>query len=116
MESKLYFYLPVTAKNVILKDNPCNSMLCTVLSHPFMSDSVQPHGLARQAPLSTGFSRQEYWSGLPRTSPGDLPDELLSPESQADSSWPRNWTQLSHIADGFFTIWATREAQEYWRG
>ena len=30
--------------------------------------------IACQAPLSTGFFRQEYWSGLPFTTPGDLPD------------------------------------------
>ena len=41
-----------------------------------------------QASLSMGFSRQEYWSGLPVPSPGDLPDpgiELTSPVLQADS-------------------------------
>ena len=32
-----------------------------------------------QAPLSMGFSRQEYWSGLPFPPPGDLPDQGLSP-------------------------------------
>ena len=32
------------------------------------------------------------------------------------SSQPRDQTQLSHIAGGFFTSWATREAQEYWSG
>ena len=32
------------------------------------------------------------------------------------SSQPRNRTQVSHIAGGFFTSWATREAQEYWSG
>ena len=44
--------------------------------------------VARQAPLSMGFSRQEYWSGLPLPSPGDLADpgiEPGSPASQADS-------------------------------
>ena len=30
------------------------------------------------------------------------------------SSQPRDWTQVSHIAGGFLTSWATREAQEYW--
>ena len=43
--------------------------------------------VAHQA-LSMGFSRQEYWSGLPCTPPGDLPDpgiELGSPALQADS-------------------------------
>ena len=32
------------------------------------------------------------------------------------SSQPRDWTQVSHIAGGFFTNWTTREAQEYWSG
>ena len=32
------------------------------------------------------------------------------------SSQPRDWTQASHIAGGFFTSWVTREAQEYWSG
>ena len=32
------------------------------------------------------------------------------------SSQPMDWTQVSRIADGFFTSWATREAQEYWSG
>ena len=44
-----------------------------------------------QSPLSMGFSRQEYWSGLSFPSPGNLP------------------TQVSHIVDRRFTIWATRE-------
>ena len=44
--------------------------------------------VAYQAPLSMGFSRQEYWSGLPFTSPGDLLDpgiKLVSPAWQANS-------------------------------
>ena len=36
---------------------------------------------ASQAPLSVGFSRQEYWSGLPFPSPGDLPDSGIEPRS-----------------------------------
>ena len=36
-----------------------------------------------QAPLSMGFSRQEYWSGLPFPSPGDLPDPGIEPGSPA---------------------------------
>ena len=47
-----------------------------------------PWTVALQAPLSTGFSRQEYWSGLPFPSPGDLPDPGIEPRSptlQADS-------------------------------
>ena len=35
--------------------------------------------VARQAPLSTGFSSQEYWSGLPFPPPGDFPDPRIEP-------------------------------------
>ena len=40
-----------------------------------------PWTVAYQAPLSMGFSRQEYWSGVPLPSPGDLPDPGIEPES-----------------------------------
>ena len=60
---------------------------------------VTPWTVAPQAPPPMGFSRQEYWSGLPFPSPGGLPD-------------PRNRTQVSRIAGRFFTDWAMREAQQ----
>ena len=47
-----------------------------------------PWTVAWQVPLSTGFSRQEYWSGLPFPSPEDIPDPEIEPECpalQADS-------------------------------
>ena len=49
-----------------------------------------PWTVACQAPLSIGFPRQDYWSGLPFASPGDLPDPGIEPESPA-------------LAGGFFT-------------
>ena len=42
-----------------------------------------PWTVAYQSPLSMGFSRQEYWSGLPFPSPGDLPDSGIEPGSRA---------------------------------
>ena len=39
--------------------------------------------ITHQAPPSVGFSRQEYWSGLPLPSPGDLPDPRIEPGSPA---------------------------------
>ena len=49
-----------------------------------MSDSFEtPWTVALQAPLSMGFPRQEYWSGLPFPSPGDLPDPGIKPKSPA---------------------------------
>ena len=45
-----------------------------------MSNSLRPHGVvACQAPLSIGFSRQEYWSGLPFSPPGDFPNPGIKP-------------------------------------
>ena len=53
-------------------------------SHYVASDSVvTPRLVARQAPLSMGFPRQEYWSGLPFPSPGDLPRSGIEPVSPA---------------------------------
>ena len=54
---------------------------------------VTPWTVAHQAPLSMGFSRQEYWSGLPFPSPGHLPDPGIEPgspalESDASTSEP----------------------------
>ena len=44
---------------------------------------AMPWTVARQAPLSMGFSRQESWSRLPIPSPGDLPDPGIKPGSPA---------------------------------
>ena len=72
-----------------------------VLSHfsrvqPF----VTPWTVARQAPLSVGFSRQEYWSGLPCPPPPDLPNPGIGPASLVSPA----------LAGGFFTIGATWKA------
>ena len=62
---------------------------CSVTS--VVSESTTPWTVACQAPQSVRFSRQEYWSGLPFPSPGDLPDPGIEPKSpmgpvlQADS-------------------------------
>ena len=55
--------------------------------------NVTPWTVAHQAPLSMGFSRQEYWSGLPFPPPGDLPDPGIEPTSSASLA----------LAGGFFT-------------
>ena len=66
------------------------------VSRSVLSNSLWPHGLDHQAPLSMGFSRQEYWS------------EQLFP-SQGESCQPGSKPDL-HVAGRLFTIWATREA------
>ena len=56
-----------------------SASLC--VSRSVVSDSVIPQTVARQAPLSMECPRQEYWSGLPFPSSGDLPDPGIKPRS-----------------------------------
>ena len=61
-----------------------NNHLCMLSSFSQILLFVTPWTVAHQAPLSMGFSQQEYWSGLPCPRPGDLPDpesKLMSPLS-----------------------------------
>ena len=64
-------------------------LLQLLFSGSVMSNSfVTPWSVAHQAPLSMEFSRQEYWSGLPFHSPGELSNPRIEPKSpalQADS-------------------------------
>ena len=53
------------------------------VSRSAVSDSAAPQTVAHQAPLSSGFSRQEDWSGLPCPPPGDLPDPGIKPACPA---------------------------------
>ena len=68
-----------------------------------MSDSATLLTIALQAPLSMGFSRQEYWSGLPCPSPGNPPNPIkpMSPVSPA-------------LAGRFLTTSTTWEALMYY--
>ena len=72
---------------------------CWVSSVVF--DSATPWTVAHQAPLSMGFSRQEYWSGLPCPPPGDLPDPGIKPASLESPA----------LAGRFFNTRATWEVQ-----
>ena len=78
-------------------------MLCMLSCFSCVWLFVKLQTIACQTPLFTGFSRQEYWNGLPCSFPGDLPDpgiELMSPVSPA-------------MARGIFTTSTIWEAQVY---
>ena len=67
----------------------CVCVCACMLSHSVVSDSLISWTVACQVPLSMGFSRQEYWSGLPFPTLGDFPHPGMEPGSpalQADSS------------------------------
>ena len=62
------------------KGEPTLSFSCAVLSRfSRIRLFATPWIVAHQAPLSMGFSRQGYWSGLPCPPPGDLPDQGIEP-------------------------------------
>ena len=83
--------------NILLSGNV--PMPCAVLSCSVVSDSLRPYvwTVTRRASLSLGFSRQEYWSGLPFPPPGALPNPGIEPRSPA-------------LAGRFFTSWVIKEA------
>ena len=81
-------------KNAFCKEE-CAVLLCSVASN-----SVTAWTVAHQAPLSLEFSKQEYWSGLPFSTPGDLPNPRLEPASLVSPV----------LAGGFFYHRTTWEA------
>ena len=72
--------------------------VCVASCFSHVQLSVTRWTVAHQAPLSTGFSRQEYCSGLPCPPPGDLPDPGIKP-----------MYVMSPLAGGFFTTSTTWE-------
>ena len=81
---------------VVLKLQICVPTTSKVKSLSRVRLFVTPWTVAHEAPPSMEFSRQEYWSGLPFPSPGDLPVPGIKPGS--------------HTAGRRFTMWATRES------
>ena len=63
-----------------------------------------PWTVAHQAALSVGFSRQEFWSGLPCPLPGDLPDPGIDPASLTSPA----------LVGGFFTTSKAPERRQRW--
>ena len=62
----------------------CLWSISAVLSGSVVSDSLWPHGVGpTRLPSPWGFSRQEYWNGLPCPPPGDLPHPGIKPRSPA---------------------------------
>ena len=75
--------------------NFAHTAVCLSLS--CVQPLVTPRTIARQAPLPMGFSRQEYWSGLPCPPPGNLPHPGIKPMCLMSPA----------VAGGFFTTGAT---------
>ena len=74
--------------------------MCACEITSIVSNSLQPYDCTCHVPLSMGFFRQEYWSGLVCPPPGDLPDPGFEPKSLMSPA----------LAGRFFTTSATWEA------
>ena len=82
---------------------PHGCRMCRALSFSPVWLSVTSWTAAGQAPVSTGILQARILEGVSRSSSRDLAP-------------PRDLAQVSHLAGGFFLVWATREVQEYWSG
>ena len=92
------FFFKISGRRVTKDSFTHLSSWCAMLGHLVMSNSLwPPWTVACQAPLSMGIlqARILEWVVMP---------------SSRGSSQLRNWIQVSHIADGFFIVWVTREA------
>ena len=100
--SLIYLYLLFSKGERIIKKKKKTSILffyfaCIFSRFHYVQHFVTPWTVARQAPLSMGFSKQLYWSRFPCPSLGDLPHSGTEPTFPA-------------LAGAFSTGWATREA------
>ena len=84
--------------SLLLRKLRLNACMLSCFSHVQLSATLQT--VAHQAPLSMGFSRQKYWSGLPCSPAGDLPNPEIEPASLASPA----------LAGEFFTTSANWEA------
>ena len=82
------------------------TLVCVISPFGHVQLFATSYTVAHQAPLSMGFSRQEYWSGLLCPPPGDLPNPRIEPVSLMSPV----------LTSGFFTTSATRKAPDSWKG
>jgi len=97
-----------------MKSSPRLMHACVLLSRfSHVQLFATPWTIAHQAPLSMGFSRQEYWSGSPCPPPGDLPDTGIKPRSLAlqEDSLPSEPPGKSLVFHKYFP----NEEAEYFR-
>ena len=93
-----FLYLLCSQKREIIKKTHSFffPLACIISHYSHVQHFVTAWSVAIQAPLSMGFSRQEYWSGLSCSSAEDIPHSGTLPMSPA-------------LAGVFSTVWATRE-------
>ena len=100
----------LSGKVKVLRDQVIGR-ICFAKLTSVVSDTWIPWTRVFQAPLSMGFSRQAYWSGLPCPPPEDLPDWGMEPASlmppalagrffTTSTTWEAHWKDSPHIYEG----------------
>ena len=74
--------------------------VCSVVFNSF----AIPWTVAIRAPLAMGFSKQEYWSGLPFPIPGDLPGSGTEPTSLTSPAWAGRFFTTSAMWEALFAL------------
>ena len=83
-----------------------------MLSRSVVSNSAIPWTVACQAPLSVGFSRQDYWSGLPCSPPGDLSDPGIEPTFPASPALQADTLPVEGIEEASLSVLGTPDGHE----
>ena len=94
----LYSRTNTTLKQLCFSECMCGQSLSCVLLF------ATPWTVAHQASLSMGFSRQEYWSGLPSPPPGDLPDPGFKHTSPASPALQADSLPLNHQGNPYISV------------
>ena len=104
-------FLPPGHWKLFLKNIMCNVVLYFVLYACMLSCFscvrlfVTPWTVTHQAPLSMGFSRQEYWSRLPYPPPGDLPNPGIESTSLMSPALAGGFFTTSSMWEAHFMVW-----------
>ena len=84
-----------------MAEDSTSSRPCCYKSFSCVPLFATPWTVAHQAPLSMGFSRQEYWSGLPFPPPGDFPDTGIEPTSLTSPALAVGSLPLHHLGSPY---------------
>ena len=102
----VFLYYLTGEQRLILAQNTFPIVRACMLSHfRCLQLFVTPWTAARQAPLSMGFPRQEYRSGLPRPPPGDLPDPEIKLKSLMSPALAGRFLTTSATWEGLPTVY-----------
>ena len=95
LKNSTFFFLP----GVFIKKK---KKMCEVCVCSAVSNSATPWTVAHQVPLSTGFSRQEYFNSFPFSTSEDLPNPGIEHVCPMSPAWASSFFSLSHLGSHYY--------------